>query len=31
MNAATNPVVWLVVLLASVLGLYLQVNQAFIA
>ena len=29
-NAATNPVVWLVVLLASVLGLYLQVNQTFI-
>lgn len=29
-NAATNPVVWLVVLLASVLGLYLQVNQTVI-
>ena len=29
-NVATNPAVWLVVLLASVLGLYLQVNQTFI-
>lgn len=29
-NAAANPVVWLLVLLASVFGLYINVNQSFL-
>ena len=30
-NALTNPLVWLIVLLTSVIGIVLQVNQAFLS
>ena len=31
LNALTNPLVWLILLLASGIGIYLQVNQAFLS
>ena len=31
LNALTNPLVWLIVLLTSVIGIILQVNQAFLS